>query len=66
MFKNLLSELIKNNVKISKIAELLDISEYSLQLKLCGKKEFEISECLKIQNLVGDGNICLDYLFKKI
>ncbi len=66
MFKNLLSELTKNNMKISNIASLLDISEQTLKLKLSGKKEFDIVECLKIQNVIGDGNICLEYLFRKI
>ncbi len=65
MFKNLLIELTRNNMEISKIAKLLNISEQSLKLKLCGKIEFDIVECLKIQNVIGDGNICLEYLFKK-
>ncbi len=65
MFKNLLIELIKNNMEIPKIAAFLNISAKTLELKLLGKKEFKIVECLKIQDLIGDGNICLEYLFKK-
>ena len=65
MFKNLLAELIKNNMEISKLAEILNISTKVLNMKLLGKKEFELVECLKIQELIGDKNICLEYLFKK-
>ena len=52
MFKNLLLELLKNNMKISDVAASLNITEQCLILKLFGKKDFKITECL-------------DYLFKK-
>jgi len=66
MFKNLLFELAKNNLKLSEVAIELKIPAKSLRQKLEGKKDFKISECLKIQNKIGGGNLCLDYLFKKI
>ena len=66
MFKNLLSELTKNNMKISDVAALLNVTEHCLMLKLSGKKEFKIIECLKIQHLIGNGDLCLDYLFKRL
>lgn len=65
MFKNLLFEFKKNDIKIKDIAFALDIPKDTLIKKLKGKRNFRISECLKLQKIIGDGNLCLEYLFKK-
>ncbi len=65
MYKNLIIEFKKNNIKIKDIALTLNISPLSLREKIKGQKKFNIIECLELQRIIGDGNICLDYLFKK-
>lgn len=65
MFKNLLFECEKNNIKITDAASILNISVNSFKEKLKGKRDFKISECLKLQKIIGDGNICLEYLFQE-
>lgn len=64
MYKNLIIEFKKNNIKIKDIALILNISPLSLRKKIKGEKKFDIVECLKLQKNIGDGNICLEYLFK--
>ena len=65
MFKNLKHEFKKNNIKLAEIASFLNISVSVLKMKLDGKIDFKIAECLKIQDLIGRGNLCLEYLFKR-
>ena len=64
MFKNLINEFEKNNITRVDMADILNISPVVLEEKLSGKKSFRILECLKIQKIVGQGNICLEYLFE--
>jgi len=65
MFKNLLIEFKKNDIKIKDLAFALDMPKDTLIKKLKGERNFRISECLKLQKIIGDGNLCLEYLFKK-
>lgn len=65
MFDNLIFEFKKNDIKVKDLAECLEIEEPILRKKLKGQDEFNINECLKLQKLIGNKNLCLEYLFKK-
>ena len=64
MFKNLLHEFKRNNVKIEDVAHKMKIPQKILIDKINGKVEFKIEECLELQRILGKRDICLEYLFE--
>ena len=64
MFKNLLHEFKRNNVKIEDVAHKMKLPQKILIDKINGKVEFKIEECLELQRILGNRDICLEYLFE--
>ncbi len=64
MFKNLLHEFKRNNVKIEDVAHKMKLPQKILIDKINGKVEFKIEECLELQRILGKRDICLEYLFE--
>ena len=62
MFKNLKAEMIKQDVSVKKIADVLNIKVDTARLKLNGKIPMRVQECQKIVELFAENNT-LDYLF---
>lgn len=64
MYKNLLHEFKRNNVKIEDVAHKMKLPQKILIDKINGKVEFKIEECLELQRILGKRDICLEYLFE--
>ncbi len=64
MFKNLLHEFKRNNVKIEDVAHKMKLPQKILIDKINGKVEFKIEECLELQRILGSRDMCLEYLFE--
>ena len=64
MYKNLLHEFKRNNVKIEDVAHKMKLPQKILIDKINGKVEFKIEECLELQRILGNRDICLEYLFE--
>lgn len=64
MFKNLLHEFKRNNVKIEDVAHKMKLPQKILIDKINGKVEFKIEECLELQRILGNRDMCLEYLFE--
>lgn len=59
MFPNIRAEKTRRNLTNKDIGKILNISENSVSLKLCGKKPFTLRE---IETLADAFNCSLDYL----
>ena len=64
MYKNLLHEFKRNNVKIEDVAHKMKLPQKILIDKINGKVEFKIEECLELQRILGNRDMCLEYLFE--
>jgi len=62
VYKNLKAEMLLQNVKVERVAELLGIRTDTARLKINGKVPFRISECHKVATLF-DVNNDIGYLF---
>lgn len=61
MYTNRILGLMRENGQTQKeLANLLEISEYTLRRKLQGKNEFKVSEILKISEIY---NVSIEYFF---
>ena len=45
--------IMRRGLTKKKVAEILEISESSLQYKINNKREFKVSEIVKLQNMLG-------------
>ena len=64
MFKNLKAEMIKQDISIMQIADVLKIKVDTARLKLNGKIPMRMEECQSVAELFAENN-SLDYLFAK-
>jgi hypothetical protein len=64
MFRNLKAEMIRQNVSIKDIANLLNIKVGTARAKINGKIGVSLEDCKKIITLFNENNT-IDYLFKK-
>lgn len=64
MFRNLKAEMIKQNVSIKDIANLLNIKVGTARSKINGKIGVSLEDCKKIITLFNENNT-IDYLFEK-
>ena len=64
MFKNLKAEMIKQDVSIKQVADVLNVKVDTARLKLNGKIPLRLEECQIVAELFA-GNNSLDYLFAK-
>lgn len=58
-YPNIRAEMVKHNITIRELAHNLNLSTSSVSFRLCGKREFTLSEIEKIGNMF---NCSLDYL----
>lgn len=63
MYHNLRAEMARAGVKVSDLAEALDITEKTVSKKMRGETSFTIDECQIIRDTFFSG-CTLDYLFK--
>ncbi len=61
-FKNLVSEMVKNGIETSDIANLLGKTQKSVSQKLNGKIDFYMDEIIKIRNFLNP-ELSIEYLF---
>ena len=64
MYHNLRAEMARADVKVSDLAEALDITEKTASKKMRGETSFTIDECQIIRDTFFE-NCTLDYLFEK-
>lgn len=64
MFPNLKAEMARNKITQSELAEILGITVGTMSLKLNGKSDFDLEECIKIKTFLKT-KMPLEYLFKK-
>ncbi len=64
MYQYLINEMMKSNIKISKLAIRIGVTEKTLRNKLNGKTEFSWPEVLQIRNIVAP-EVTLEELFQK-
>ena len=64
MYQYLINEIMKSNIKISKLAIRIGMTEKTLRNKLNGKTEFSWPEVLQIRNIVAP-EVTLEELFQK-
>ena len=64
MYQYLINEIKKSNIKISKLAIRIGMTEKTLRNKLNGKTEFSWPEVLQIRNIVAP-EVTLEELFQK-
>ena len=62
MFKNLKAEMIKQEISIKQIADVLNVKVDTARLKLNGKIPMRMQECQNVAKLFLKNN-SLDYLF---
>ena len=61
-FKNLVSEMVKNGIETSDIANLLGKTQKSVSQKLNGKIDFYMDEIIKIRYFLNP-ELSIEYLF---
>ena len=61
-FKNLVSEMVKNGIESSDIANLVGKTQKSVSQKLNGKIDFYMDEIIKIRNFLNP-ELSIEYLF---
>ncbi|MBR1619606.1 XRE family transcriptional regulator [bacterium] len=61
-FKNLASEMVKNGIETSDIANLLGKTQKSVSQKLNGKIDLYMDEIIKIRNFLNP-ELSIEYLF---
>ena len=64
MYKNLKAEMIKQDISIKDIANLLNIKVDTARLKVNGKIPFRMPECQAVADLFSESN-SIDYLFSE-
>lgn len=67
LYPNLIAELARCGVTITRLAKSINISRNALYRKLDGKVAFTLKDMVAIQNFFNDevgGAFSLDYLFK--
>ncbi|MFR5243539.1 MAG: helix-turn-helix transcriptional regulator [Clostridium sp.] len=62
MYRNLEAEIARAGITQSRLAEELGITPTTLSLKLNGKSNLSLQECVKIKRFLG-ANETIDYLF---
>lgn len=65
MFKNLKAEMLKQNVSVQMIADVLHIKAETASKKINHQIGISISDCAKISKLFAENNM-IDYLFKEV
>ncbi len=64
LYKNLLAEMLKDNLEQSDIANSLGITFKCFTSKLSGETPFDLKECIKIKSLLSNNQLSLAYLFE--
>lgn len=63
MYHNLEAEMVRSDIKRKDMASALGVTPTTLGLKLNGKANLTLSECLTIKNLVAPDKT-IEYLFE--
>ena len=63
MYGNLQAEMARKNISRREIARQLGITATTLSLKLNGKSNLTLDECVRIKKIIGTDE-SLDYLFQ--
>ena len=63
-YKNLMVEMLRQDISIMNIAESLNLKKETVRKKINGKISISLEDCNKIASLFAENND-LDYLFKK-
>lgn len=59
-YPNLIAELKKKNIKLSQLAQGLKMNYYTFSRKINGRGTFDVEECFKICEILGN---TFEYLF---
>lgn len=62
MYRNLVAEMARSNMTRARLAHELGMSPTTLSLKLNGKSDLSLSECVKIKKILGTDET-VDVLF---
>ena len=55
--------MVRREITTQMLADELNLSKTSLSYKINGKREFKVSEIIKVQNILGMSNEDRDFIF---